>query len=542
MRRSLATLALVALACWPMRDAVLAGTVAGAGPDVASTLWAMWWFAEEWRGPAWGAKTVLVNFPDGAHGSVLSPITAAIWTALRSPLGEAAAATWTSAIYLGAFAASVAWLARETGLGRVAALGAGALVLAQRYPVYAPGETSIVGITALTVSVGLVATLKVARGAGWGWTAALAACVGLTGIEMPYLVPVLPVAVAFAAVKGRRGPLLAGLVAGGVLLAALGALHGASQSAEFGLMTQPQRVGFGKWRWIAVEAPWARSTVTHLLTPGPVTWSLDAKASEAAQGRDYLGLSLVGLAGVALVARPRTWPWVGLAVGGVVLATGSDWFGLPGPFALLNAVCMRIVRGLTQPTRYLMLPAIGLSVAAAHGVEALWERRRALGIAAAAALAVDAFAFGGLSLRLPAMRLPMPDCAVALRGQEPDAGVLVWPWDGSRSPEGTVRRRLLQIAHGHPGALFGVGSWKMLGETPMGKRLEDLGWRDATDLRRPMDPAPLHALGYRWVVADAFAGDALMDMARRSFGEPVATCEGATVHRIAPRRSATSGP
>jgi hypothetical protein len=533
MRRVLAALALVALSAWPVRDAIVRGEVAGAGPDVASTMWAMWWFSLEWAGPAWGGHTTLVNFPAGALGGVLSPVTATLWALLAPVVGDAAATTWTDVLYLGAFAASVAWLGRETGLGRAGALLAGALVLAPRYPLFAMGETSIVGITALTVSVGLVATLKVARGGRWGWAALLAACVGVTGVEMPYLAPVLPVAVGLAWLRTRRQLLLAGLGAGWGLLMAIGAMHGATQDEAFGLMRSPETVGFGAWRWVVVEAPWARSAVGNLLFPGEVRWSLDATASEAATGRDYLGLSLVAMAGVALAARRAVGAWVALALAGVVLATGSDWFGLPSPFALMNALARDLVRGLTQPTRFLMLPTIGLAVAAAHGVEVLAERRRAAGIAAVAVLAVDAFAFGGLSLRLPTMTLPRPDCVVALRDRDPGTGVLVWPWDGLEHAEGSVRRRLLQVAHQHPGALFGVGSWKLLGAVPTGVRLQRLGWADAVAGKRRLNTGPLLTLGYRWVVADEAAGPAAMASAAYNFGAPTETCAGAAVYRLA---------
>jgi hypothetical protein len=114
--------------------------------------------------------------------------------------------------------------------------------------------------------------------------------------------------------------------------------------------------------------------------------------------------------------------------------------------------------------------------------------------------------------------------------------MLTWPWDGSRAPDGTVRRRLFQIAHGHPAPLFGVGSWAMEGEMPVARMLEEMGWRDATDGRRRMDPGDLYALGYRYLVADAWAGPELMQRAVDNFGPPVATCDGAAVHRISAGR------
>lgn len=525
MRRLLPLLFL--LVCWPLRDAILGGKVAGAGPDVASTLWAMWWFSKEWASGAWGAHTTLVNFPEGAWGTVLSPITAATWTVLSAAIGEAAASTWTDVLYLGAFVSSVAWLAREAGASPYAAAVAGVGALAQRYLVFAVGETSLVGVTGITVPVGLVALLRIARGER-RWALVLGACVALTGVEIPYLVPVLPVAALMAMVRGPRAPVIAGLLGGVVGLAGFAVLQGHSQSGDFGFPTSPAHTQLGPWRFLVVEAPWARSAWRDLVLPGPVKWSLDARASEAATGRDYLGLSVV-IGSMLTLRRREAWPFVALGWAGVLLATGSDWWGMPSPFGLMNSACMRLVRGLTQPTRYLLLPAIGFPVATALALDG--TRWRSVG---AAIVTADAFAFGGLSLRLPTMELPLADCVVALRDEPADVGMLTWPWDGSRAPDGTVRRRLYQIAHGHPAALFGVGSWRMAGDTPMSKRLEDLGWRDATDGTRRMDPSALYTLGYRFVVADAWAGPALMERAIHNFGPPVATCEGAAVHAIRP--------
>ena len=67
----------VLLSLWPSRAALLAGEIPGAGPDVVSTTWGMWWFSQTLGGAAWGEATDLVNVPYGAYGSVLAPVTAA---------------------------------------------------------------------------------------------------------------------------------------------------------------------------------------------------------------------------------------------------------------------------------------------------------------------------------------------------------------------------------------------------------------------------------------------------------------------------------
>ena len=68
----------------------------GAGPDVVSSVWAMWWFQQEWSGGAWGAHSTVFNFPWGGQGAILSPISALMWSLLDWVLGPAWATTMTT--------------------------------------------------------------------------------------------------------------------------------------------------------------------------------------------------------------------------------------------------------------------------------------------------------------------------------------------------------------------------------------------------------------------------------------------------------------
>ena len=55
-------LVLALMTAIPFRDGFIHGQVVGAGPDVISTLWGMWWLQQEGLGAVFGAKTILVNF------------------------------------------------------------------------------------------------------------------------------------------------------------------------------------------------------------------------------------------------------------------------------------------------------------------------------------------------------------------------------------------------------------------------------------------------------------------------------------------------
>ena len=80
------------------------------------------------------------------------------------------------------------------------------------------------------------------------------------------------------------------------------------------------------------------------------------------QGREYLGLSglVIGLWGLC---DRNLWIWISLALGGLLLVTGSDWGGMPSVFGLLNSIADVLVRPFTQPSRYFVLYTIGMGVA-----------------------------------------------------------------------------------------------------------------------------------------------------------------------------------
>ena len=74
---------LALLAAIPFRDGFIHGEIVGAGPDVISTLWGMWWLQQEGASAIFGTETTLVNFPYGATGIVLSPTSALMWAVLE---------------------------------------------------------------------------------------------------------------------------------------------------------------------------------------------------------------------------------------------------------------------------------------------------------------------------------------------------------------------------------------------------------------------------------------------------------------------------
>ena len=112
---------LALLAVIPFRDGFLRGEVVGAGPDVISTLWGMWWLQQEGLGAIFGSETELVNFPYGATGIVLSPTSALTWGLLEPICGVGLALALVNWMQITGIAWGMLWLESVTyrGLGMV---------------------------------------------------------------------------------------------------------------------------------------------------------------------------------------------------------------------------------------------------------------------------------------------------------------------------------------------------------------------------------------------------------------------------------------
>ena len=106
-------LILALLAAIPFRDGFIHGDVVGAGPDVISTLWGMWWLQQGryWRCIRY--RNILVNFPYGATGIVLSPTSAIMWGLLEPIFGVGMALALTNWFQITGIAWGMVWLAKS---------------------------------------------------------------------------------------------------------------------------------------------------------------------------------------------------------------------------------------------------------------------------------------------------------------------------------------------------------------------------------------------------------------------------------------------
>ena len=155
-------LACLVLAFVPLMPAMMSNEAPGAGPDVLSTLWGMWWFQQSLDGSRLSGWTDLANHPYGAWGTVLSPSSALSWVFL-SPLGPG------TRQYIGVLDSLADWPWPRFGWVELRAclpMGAGIAgvsVLVGRLLVFGLGEGSVVAITTLPIPLGLVGLMRLQR-------------------------------------------------------------------------------------------------------------------------------------------------------------------------------------------------------------------------------------------------------------------------------------------------------------------------------------------------------------------------------------------
>ncbi len=516
------------VAALPLRDALTTGGVAGSGPDITVTLWGMWWFSEEWTGPAWAGVSTLANYPSGTVGTVLAPFTSTVWAVFAALFGNSWAVTLTDLVYLTAWCATVAWLARLSGVRWPAAIVAGALAMSGRYLVYAVGETSIVGVTALPALMCAISLLEYRARGTRRWLALFVVSAAALGVEYPYLVPLPPLLGALAFAERRDRKVLAATLLGTVVLLLAVKLAGRGQ-VSFGSGRTGNTVPLFGLAFPAAEDLVARATLRDRLWPKPVVWSLGGvDGTLRAGGREFVGLALlVAAAAGAWVRRTRATPWLVVGLGGMVLASGSDWAGFASPFALLNSVAAQVVRALTQPTRFLVLTSAALPIAAAHLVDHLAARPRwAAGLVGV--LFVESLAFGGLSLRIPVTSLPSAPCVAAL-ADLPRTAVVTLPWDGLSDGGASIHAREWQMLHGQAGPVFGVGSWTLVDDRIGTAVLDELLVGPALAGNAKLEGPRLRLLGYTHLVVDMSVGGWLHALVLHDLGPATTECEGAAV-------------
>ena len=126
----IAWIVLAGLALWPLLSF---SALVGAGPDVISTVWGLWWAQDAGFASIFGQETSMVNHPNGAVGAVLSPTSTIAWALLKPVFGVGFAYALTCWLQLFGTMLAVAWLASINGASKEGAAAAALSLLVGRY-------------------------------------------------------------------------------------------------------------------------------------------------------------------------------------------------------------------------------------------------------------------------------------------------------------------------------------------------------------------------------------------------------------------------
>lgn len=484
-------LVLALLAMIPFRDGFLHGEIVGAGPDVISTLWGMWWLQQEGVGAVFGTDTVLVNFPYGATGIVLSPTSALMWGALEPICGVGLALALVNWSQIVGISWGMVWLARVCDIPRPWHGVAGLSVLCARYLFYSTGEASIVAIVAMALPLGLACWVQAWKEQGWYYHLGVILCTVWLAIENPYLATLLPLAevLAFLLHSNKRSWWFwTGIVSGMGILTVAHA-YGSAANPNYPREVAGQYVILMNKKWSIVDLPWARLKLSELIHPMDVAWTTSTHNAISAKGGRYLGIVPLFLT-VFAIRSPRFRWWFGVGFVCVLLAMGSEQSDFALPFLFFNDLMKKVARPLTQPTRLLVMSLVAFGLCASWTLSRWADKKGTLwGWGLVGLMLLEGLLVGGLGLRPPNTKLPEVQCEIPGEG-----GILIWPEDRKDGELGLSR--LLQMSHAHPTPQMGIASWKQAEQTAMhslrgaGFSLGSTGWKEQK----------LHQLGFTHVL------------------------------------------
>ena len=515
---------LIVLCATPLRDGFLYGHIIGAGPDVVSTLWGMWWFQQELS--ILGGGSYILNYPYGATGNILSPSSALLFTVTEPILGIGRSYALCAWLQVFGFCAGLyCWLREMLHCQTSAKIGAFVPIVGS-YFFFGIGEGSLVAIAAIPLPIGMWGLWRISK--NYLYIVFVGFCMAWMAIENPYLAPILPVVALIRFVMGKdRKQIFVALFGGSGAILSIAHVLRSGANPEYPREVAGQVVHLMGREWAIVDLPWARLGFTELFWPISIRWTTEAGNAVDAQGGYFIGISLLlfiiwSLWAVIFkkIKMYGAWLWLGT---GFLLAIGSIFHSFAGPFLLYNTFMDALARPLTQPTRYIILCVIGFSC-----LVGVWAQNNSqyrywvLGC-----LLMESIFWGGLHLDLPTTQLPHYNCSTKI-----DGPVLIWPWDAI---DGEMSRsQLYQMLHMQPSPHTGIASWALSKKGRVTDGLRTLGFRIGT---QKINFSTLNSLGYKWIIVEKEGDWAFYDGA----DEPVETCDVVDVYSVE-KLSLSQGP
>ncbi len=388
--------------------------------DSVQYLWGIWWLHAQAATPqGLFGTTYLANYPAGARGMVMAPLSALIAGPVLAWKGPVAAYNFVWMFNLLLMAAGVVALARRvTGSGR-AAVVAGVAMVASRPPFFNVAMGQLHGGTLGWVGLG-----GALWWGAWGpWYRMLLGgmLMGIALVESPYALLAVGAscaALGFAGIRRmvrqpetRRDTVKAlGSAAAGVLLLALpqaylllGTHSGMVKTLQTDTLTVP---GLGMALPVFDDLD-HHVAFLDFLNPF-IRPSFDAGARILflhAGGGMYLGLVALGLALVTRAGRK----WALVALGFVAMSLGSMMkigpFSVLGPFGVFNAALNAVLEPFTMPDLFAVYAPMALSVGAALGAVRVTGDHPRRWLLILVAVALDAAILGGPSLGTPSLAI-----------------------------------------------------------------------------------------------------------------------------------------
>ena len=481
----------------PLRDGLFYGEIVGAGPDVISTIWGMWWFQQEMS--ILGGGSYILNYPYGATGNVLSPSSALLFACTESVLGIGRSYALCAWFQVFVFCAGLyLWLYEVVQIQFPAMIGS-FVPLVGSYFFFGIGEGSLVAIAAVPLPLGLWGLWRISN--NWFYVLFFVFCMSWMSIENPYLAPVLPIVAVIRWIQknDERSRILLSLIGGTMVILSIARILREGANPEYPREVAGQFVTLFAHEWEIVDLPWARMGLSELFWPIAIRWTTEAENAVDAQGGYFIGISLLFFCALSIryfweYRKAETnlnsmfvaaWLWL---LGGFLLSIGSIFHSFAGPFLFYNAIMDAIARPLTQPTRYIMLCVVGFAFLVALIAKQYPKIRYWI----VGVFLLESILWGGLRLDIPSIQLPQYNCSTKMEGP-----VLIWPWDAK---DGEMSRsQLYQMIHKQPSPHTGIASWALSKKGRVLNVLRTNGFR--IEGQRIRFSAISH-LGYKWIIVE----------------------------------------
>ena len=567
---------MVALAFWPIWRRLGTHILGDPGTDAIRGMWGLDLLRRSMLPPDTPILTHQLNFPEGVHAVVLPWFSGQ----LISPLGWLAGPVveWNLANVAAIWAAGLAsaWLVRSLTRSWPAGLVVGAAIATQPMLTHAVADGTLehAAFWSVPVLLGALCHLRRSWNPRWGVFAGLLAFVVATDspYHAVYSVVLSLALLPGAGLRGAQAPgglraimagisglLVAGALAGGLVLALFG---------PFDLSSTSDATQFRLWQMNA----------TDIHTWWQFDWGPPGPRDRTLSPTTIPSLLLWGALVLSLIGGPRALPWVLAGLFSLILSFGlnarisgelAQWLGRPGKaigeqLIHLNSYLYALpgLRSIRFPARWLIPAALAFSVGASIGLArllgALKRGRWTVAISLALGIALSGIRTSRFLEGFPIQELPQVQFAEWIRTEGSAGGVLSLPQLRTAPPgEGMRADQLVyanlpqslassdlqyfQVLHQHPSV--GAPSLKTLVRRPVTTAKAALlrDWDDLTQSKLMGKPIPrsaydspdeagrqgtiaaLHSGGLRWITVDLTAyDDQALDILRRQLGDLVA--------------------